>query len=255
VLNGLGPKFNSFVVAVTTAATSRADPLRFANIHGLLLNHEALLTAQTPQTSLPSFSSRTTFYTRSNYPNGYNLRPNTYRHPKPFSPTQTLKPPNLQYQPRPNAPIRPTYRALFNPPTGPRPNKYKDPKFVCQIYSKSGHSVKIFHWRYDISNSSPYQALTAQPPSASPPSTEWVLDFDATNHVTNDLNNLSSFYEYVGSDNLQTGSGTDLPIQHIGSYSLPLNSLFSITLVDVLHVPQFTKNLISLSRLMAVTYL
>jgi gag-polypeptide of LTR copia-type len=51
VLNGLGHEFNSFVVAVIIAATSRTDSLHFADIHRLLLSHEALLTAQTPPSS------------------------------------------------------------------------------------------------------------------------------------------------------------------------------------------------------------
>jgi hypothetical protein len=188
VLNGLGPEFNSFVVVVTIIATSCTDPLHFTDIHGLLLSHEALLTAQTPQTSLPSFSSPTAFYTRSTHPNKYNPRPNTYRHPKPFPPPQTPKSPSYQYQPQPTA-----------------------SKFVCQICSKPVHSVKICHWRYDIPNLSPYQAFTAQSSSVNPPSTEWVPDSGATNHVTNDINNLSSFYEYAGPDNLQTGSETGPP--------------------------------------------
>jgi hypothetical protein len=137
VLNGLGPEFNSFVVVVTIIAISCTDPLHFTDIHGLLLSHEALLTAQTPQTSLPSFSSPTAFYTRSTHPNKYNPRPNTYRHPKPFPPPQTPKSPSYQYQPQPTA-----------------------SKFVCQICSKPVHSVKICHWRYDIPNLSPYQAFT-----------------------------------------------------------------------------------------------
>ena len=42
ILSGLGPDFNSFIVAVTT----RSDPISLSDLHGFLLTHESLLMAQ-----------------------------------------------------------------------------------------------------------------------------------------------------------------------------------------------------------------
>jgi hypothetical protein len=79
--------------------------------------------------------------------------------------------------------------------------------------------------------------------------TEWILDSGATNHVTNDINNLSSFFHYDGQDTLQIGSGAGLPILHIGSSNLLISS-HSISLKNVLHVSNFIKNLLIVSQLL-----
>jgi hypothetical protein len=80
-------------------------------------------------------------------------------------------------------------------------------------------------------------------------SSDWVMDSDATHHITSDLNNLNFFYNYVGGDSLQIENGVGLPIQHIGSLSLSFSS-HTIQLSNVQHIPTFSKNLISLSKLL-----
>lgn len=88
-------------------------------------------------------------------------------------------------------------------------------------------------------------AAQSQPSSA----TNWILDSGATSHVTNDLNNLNAFFQYDGTNTLQIGNGAGLPIHHIGSTSFSLSS-HSISITNILHVPQFSKNLISVSQLL-----
>lgn len=78
---------------------------------------------------------------------------------------------------------------------------------------------------------------------------EWFLDSRATHHVTNNLNSLSSYMPYEGFDTLHIGNGTGMEIQNIGSTQLKF-STYSFLLKDVLHVPSFTKNLLSLSKLL-----
>jgi hypothetical protein len=63
-----------------------------------------------------------------------------------------------------------------------------------------------------------------------PPPSEWVIDFGATNHVTNDINNLVNFFSYNGLDSLQINSGAGLPIINIGSSSLSILLFNSPTL-------------------------
>lgn len=117
---------------------------------------------------------------------------------------------------------------------------------------KTGHSAKICYWRYetdaDVSTTPPPQAFNAQPTSTPLSPIDWILDTGTTNHVTTDLNDLSS-YAYTGSDALHVGNGQGLSIQNIGSCSLLFASFF-IKLLDVLHVPLFSRNLISVSRLL-----
>jgi hypothetical protein len=80
-------------------------------------------------------------------------------------------------------------------------------------------------------------------------SSNWIIDSGATNHVTSDINNLSSFFAYTGPDKLQIGNGFGLSISHIGSQTFKI-AHHSIKLTNVLHVPQFSTNLISLSQLL-----
>lgn len=76
---------------------------------------------------------------------------------------------------------------------------------------------------------------------------DWFLDSTVTHYV--DLNNQSTFASHNGTDQLQTGNGMGMHIQHIGSstFSLPNHS---ITISNILYVPMFTKNLLSFSQLL-----
>lgn len=80
-------------------------------------------------------------------------------------------------------------------------------------------------------------------------SSEWFLDSGATHHVTHDLNNLSKYMPYEGFDALQIGDGTGMKICNIGSSSLSISNC-TFFLNDILHVPSFSKNLLSLSKLL-----
>jgi GAG-pre-integrase domain len=70
-----------------------------------------------------------------------------------------------------------------------------------------------------------------------------------THHVTSDLNNLSSNLPYDGHDTLHIGNGVGMQILNISSSSIHVGS-HTLVLCDILHVPSFTKNLLSLSKLL-----
>lgn len=65
--------------------------------------------------------------------------------------------------------------------------------------------------------------------------------------MTSDLNNLSSFNEYGGPDEITLGDGSGLTITHIGSSTLHTNTK-SFALNNVLHAHALNKNLISVSK-------
>ena len=66
--------------------------------------------------------------------------------------------------------------------------------------------------------------------------------------MTNNANALDNATPYSGNDGVIVGNGEYLPITHTGSISA-FNSFNSLSLRDILVVPELTKNLISISSL------
>jgi gag-polypeptide of LTR copia-type len=266
-IQGLGTDYNPVVVAINVAA--HHNPFFFSNLHGLLVSHESLLKSQLSVT-VPS-----AFYTS----NG-NLPP-----PNAFYTNNTSKNNNYNnnYKPRLNAPyynnnsppllpnpVSATNRSPLRPNTATIPqisNPTHVSRISCQICFKLGHTGKLCYRRYNpdpewqpnprfqaynaqiISHAQPTsQATVSNPPTTDMSNSSWLLDSGANNHVTTDLNNLSSFFEYTGPDKLFTGNGKGLTITHIGSCVLTVSDL-SIKLTNMLYVPKFSTNLISISKL------
>jgi hypothetical protein len=80
------------------------------------------------------------------------------------------------------------------------------------------------------------------------PDLNWYPESDATHHVTFDMKNLNfKSEEFHGPDQVRIGNGKGLSIHHIGH-----TRLFSPTLhfdfLNVLHVPQISKNLLSVHK-------
>lgn len=89
--------------------------------------------------------------------------------------------------------------------------------------------------------------MTANSCTAFDPS--WYPDSNATNHITDDVNNLVQKAPYTGPDQIHIGYGTGLAIDHIGSssFSSQFNSK-TLLLNQLLHIPSITKNLLSVSK-------
>jgi histone deacetylase 1/2 len=91
--------------------------------------------------------------------------------------------------------------------------------------------------------------MTAYLTSPSPHhDTNWYPDTGSTNHITNDLSNLSVQSEpYLGNDQIHVGNGAGLPIKNTGSTTLSTPTK-SFILNKLLHVPHIKKNLIYVSQ-------
>ena len=77
----------------------------------------------------------------------------------------------------------------------------------------------------------------------------WFPDSRATNHIINDLSNLSFGHEYTGNYQILMGNGASLRISHTGSSSFRGSQSYKVfTLSNLLHVPSITKNFISISQ-------
>jgi hypothetical protein len=85
--------------------------------------------------------------------------------------------------------------------------------------------------------------------SAATPSTvgEWVMDSGATAHMASDPGMLHSLKPSLQPSLVTVGNGSTLPISHTGHVSL-LSSAHTLTLKNVLVVPNLVKNLISIRR-------
>ncbi|KAJ4761435.1 hypothetical protein LUZ62_071810 [Rhynchospora pubera] len=232
-IRGLGSDYNPVVAAVST--TSRLEPFSFVDLRGILLSHEALLKHQSDTMAMATPAAFATG-------RGSNKNWNSYPSQNSFRPGNAILPTPSKTQHRPNTPQSNANKPVIN-----------TNKPTCQICSRIGHSAKLCYSRYnqdpDWKPNPRFQAYNAHTQPQLTSSNDWIIDSGATNHVTSDLNNLSSFFPYQGSDNLQIGNGMGLSISHVGSTSFTLSNC-SIQLNDILHVPNFSKNLISLSRLL-----
>lgn len=136
-------------------------------------------------------------------------------------------------------------------------------KMICQLCGKPGHvALKCFR-RFDVhftgANSPSPQAYLSdmstmeygQEDYYHEPQydSSWYVDSGATNHITNDMNNMQLSAPYTGSEQVAVGNSNQLPIQSIGKSFFPsFQPSTSLLLHNILYVPQITKNLISISQ-------
>ncbi|CAA7051267.1 unnamed protein product [Microthlaspi erraticum] len=129
----------------------------------------------------------------------------------------------------------------------------------CQLCGATGHSARRCHLLNSGSQNSrgPLLPTPTYPPTSWQPrahfttsanANPWVFDTGATHHITSDLANLSLHQPYNGGEEVLVGNGNSLPISHTGFASIPLLAK-TLSLNNVLCVPQITKNLISVYRL------
>ncbi|XP_016195998.1 uncharacterized protein LOC107637061 [Arachis ipaensis] len=154
----------------------------------------------------------------------------------------------------------------------------------CQVCGKIGHiALKCYH-RFDQSYTNPQlQPLNAAPPpsmafhngkqvqhhtpQSSPqqpaapspqayialpsavPDAGWYPDSGASHHITFDQSNLNTGSEYDGSQQVYGGNGQGMKITHVGNSILHASlSNRPFRMQNLLHVPNISKNLISVAK-------
>lgn len=137
----------------------------------------------------------------------------------------------------------------------------RDNKMICQLCGRVGHvALKCFK-RFDVH----FTGATPTSPQAylsdvngmendqeeyyyeQPYESTWYVDSGATNHITNDLTNMTVSSPYNGPELVAVGNGQQLPIKSVGTTSFPSNS-HSLLLNNILYVPAITKTLLSISQ-------
>ena len=153
-------------------------------------------------------------------------------------------------------------------------------KPTCQICGRTGHAVNRCYHRFDITfqgnqqsggqQSRDYNAglsggqhgnhhaylhqaevdvATSSGGLDGDSNQNWYVDSGATNHVTAKLQNLNIHQDYKGKGKLSVSNGSQLKISHIGDiYLHSYHSKKPLVLHYTLHVPDITKNLISISQ-------
>ena len=75
----------------------------------------------------------------------------------------------------------------------------------------------------------------------------WYVDTGATDHITNELERLTTRERYNGTDQIQVANGSGLSISHIGN-SLISGSSRSLVLKHILYAAKINKHLISVQN-------
>lgn len=119
----------------------------------------------------------------------------------------------------------------------------------CQIYKVDGYFAVEYPDRYVRSTTSSPQAHLALAFNAMniqlTDASDWYMDYGTSSHMTSDASQLDSATTYNDNNQVYVGNGNRLSISHIGSRSITRDLL----LRDVLVVPQITKMLLSISKL------
>ncbi|CAM8893629.1 unnamed protein product [Rhodiola kirilowii] len=120
----------------------------------------------------------------------------------------------------------------------------------CQICRLFGHDALNCHNRFN-------EAYNAEEPRSRNAAdrrnfngTHWYMDSGATDHLTSDLERLTVQEKYTGKDQIQMANGTGLSITHIGHTRLA-GSNNSLILKNILRVPNISKHLLSVHRLVS----
>jgi hypothetical protein len=124
-------------------------------------------------------------------------------------------------------------------------NPYRDHE--CQVCGKTGHTALRCWKRFDKNFNGPEKTASAAVTSYNVDTT-WYADSAATDHITGDLDKLTMRQDYNGNDQVHAANGAGMTIKHIGQ-STVITPYHNISLNNVLHVPQATRNLASVHRL------
>jgi hypothetical protein len=116
----------------------------------------------------------------------------------------------------------------------------------CQIYGKTNHLVfKCFN-RFDPAYMGEEKNANAVMPYGV--DSNWYADSGATDHVTGESGKLVVKDAYNDNEQIYNGSGSGMRIEHVGE-SVIHTPYRDLRLKHVFHVPQATKNLASVHRI------
>lgn len=231
ILCGLGSDWSSFVTSMST----RAGDLTLDEFYGFFIDQEARDEQEHSASEVGHASSSANFANRNNNQNKKTSFKGNQNQPHYDSGNRNFQGGNHE---SPDFCGGPRFNNNNCNSGSPEP---------CQICGKKGHKAPRCWYRMDQS----YQGAPRSAAVASTPSykidTDWYADTGATDHITSDLDCLAVRERYQGNDKVQVGNGQGLHIAHIGK-SFINTTTKPLLLNNVLHVPDITKNLLSIHK-------
>jgi histone deacetylase 1/2 len=124
------------------------------------------------------------------------------------------------------------------------------PRPVCQICNKIGHIALRCYSRFDHAYGGDDEHYSTNHAASTSYQVDpnWYTDSGATDHITGNLDRLHMREAYHGNNHVQVSNGSGLRISHTG-YSTTNTAAKSLVLKNVLHVPNISKNLLSVHKL------
>lgn len=225
MLQGLGPDYDSLVTSITT----RTDVYTISDVYAHMLTYEMRHLRNGTIDQLSSANNVNRMTTRGGINGARNGRGRGRQ----------------SYGGR-----RQTGRIGINPGRQqPRTQSSSDKNNLCQICGKPNHNALQCWYRFDQA----YQAednikQAALATSGYTSDANWYIDTGATDHITSELDRLTTRERYTGTDQIQVANGSGLSISHIGNSLIPGSSR-SLVLKHILYAPKINKHLISVKRL------
>lgn len=264
ILGGLGPEFETIVVNIT----SRSEAISLQEVHYLLQSHEIRLEQLSAASviDVPPAAHITVGGVQNSNTNGgqfrgssrKNFRPRNVRNPQTsrivcqlcgkmgHTAMKCFHRFDVYFQSPPRAQNQ-QFSSLHQPQ---QPQLRPPPLHQPQYYSTGplvpSRPIQNSHQQLDSTSTSPHAYIVAPDLDSN---TSWFVDSGATHHMTTDSNTLDVSDHYSGTGNVVVGNGQTLDISSVGHTSFPSHkSSKSLHLANVLHVPQITKNLISVAK-------
>jgi hypothetical protein len=120
---------------------------------------------------------------------------------------------------------------------------------LCQICNKPNHDAlqcwHCFDQAYQAEDTVKQAAAATHGYTINP---NWYVDIGATDHITSDLEHLTTKEKYTDTDQIQVANGAGLPISHIGHSSIAGLDR-PLYLKNILFAPKINKHLISVRKL------
>jgi hypothetical protein len=116
------------------------------------------------------------------------------------------------------------------------------------LCGKEGHTVLHCYKRFDRDFTDPPEKFASSVITSYGIDTNWYSDTGARDHITGELEKLTMKEKYHGGDQVHVANGSSTKIDQIGR-SIVCTPNTDMFLNDVLYVPQASKNLLSVHKL------